>query len=69
VRNEWDPVQKRLFNDQSEFENSVVEIINNGDRAAAIQKMTDYTLKWGNYVFKKAWELGDRLWNKYDERF
>jgi dipeptidase len=31
--------------------------------------LTNYVMEKGNYVVQKAWELGDYLWTKYDEKF
>ena len=28
-----------------------------------------YTIEKGETVVKKAWDLGDFLWTKYDEKF
>src|SRR6056297_40922 len=66
VRNCWDPVQKKLFADQLEFEKEALMIKNKRRRR---EFLTDYTLRQGGSVVKKAWELGDMLWTKYDEKF
>ena len=31
--------------------------------------LTEYSIEWGDKVFNQAWELGDFLWTKYDEKF
>jgi hypothetical protein len=31
--------------------------------------LTGYTLEWGEKVVQRAWDLGDELWTKYDEKF
>ena len=31
--------------------------------------LTGYTMDWGEKAVSKAWELGDMLWTKYDEKF
>jgi len=31
--------------------------------------LTNYSINWGNKVVEKAWEIGDYLWTKYDEKF
>jgi len=62
----WNPMQTKLFNEQADFEKKALLI---KDKANLKQFLTDYTLKHGNTVVKKAWELGDFLWTKYDEKF
>ncbi|MDZ7860065.1 MAG: C69 family dipeptidase [Candidatus Krumholzibacteriota bacterium] len=66
VRNCWDPVQKKLFADQEEFEKKALMIKNKRRRR---EFLTDYTLRQGKRVVEKAWNLGDLLWTKYDEKF
>ncbi len=66
VRDVWDPWQNQLFEQQKEIENKALEIKNKKKRIAFL---TRYTMEWGNKVVEKAWELGDFLWTKYDEKF
>ena len=66
VRNCWDPVQKELFDNQNAFEQKAVKIKNKKKRCALL---TNYTVNQGTRVVKKAWDLGDFLWTKYDEKF
>ena len=40
-----------------------------GKQKKAIEYLTNYTIDWGEKVVKKAWELGDLLWTRYDEKF
>ena len=62
----WNPWQAKLFDAQAEFEKKAGDIKNKKE----LKKfLTDYTMKQGNAVVEKAWELGDFLWTKYDEKF
>ena len=64
----WVPWQKELFDNQRAFEKQALEIIEK-DPQKARALITDYGVEWGNKVVDKAWELGDLLWTKYDEKF
>ena len=64
----WHPWQEELFNNQPEFEKKAVQLYKeNPEKARAL--LTEYGIKWGNKVVEKAWDLGDFLWTKYDEKF
>jgi dipeptidase len=69
VDNVWNPMQKELFEKQKEIEDEAVNLYNEKKPEKTITFLTNYTLKWGDKVVKKAWELGDLLWTKYDELF
>jgi dipeptidase len=58
------PMQKELFENQKNTEQQALEITNLKKRK---QYLTDYTLKWGNFVVDEAWKFGDAFWTKYDE--
>lgn len=62
----WGPMQNVLFDKQKDFEKNVANIKSKTKRR---EKLTDYTVKQGGKVVKKAIELGDMLWTKYDEKF
>ena len=64
----WDPWQKKLFEQQSEIDQKAQELYDQ-DPEKAREFLTNYTNKWGNKVVEKAWNLGDKLWTKYDEQF
>ena len=66
VWNEW---QKELFNKQKEVEEEALALYNQKKPERTIEFLTEYTTEWGEKVVKKAWELGDFLWTKYDELF
>ncbi len=62
----WKPMQTKLFEKQADFEKQAINIKNITKRK---QFLTNYTIKQGKNVVKKAWKLGDFLWTKYDEKF
>ena len=65
----WDPWQEELFSYQQQIENEVLELIKEGKEKEAVDLLTIYTYMWGDKVVKKAWDLGDHLWTRYDELF
>jgi dipeptidase len=65
----WIPWQRELLQNQLEIEKKAMEMYNANHKSETIEFLTKYTLKWGEKVVKKAWELGDFLWTKYDEKF
>ena len=62
----WIPLQKELFDYQSDIEKQALTIKQGPKR---IEFLTGYTMQWGNKVVDEAWKLGDFLWTKYDEKF
>jgi len=66
VRDVWDPMQKELFENQEEFEKKARKISNMKKRR---EFLTEYTHRQGTRAVEKAWELGDLLWTRYDEKF
>jgi len=69
VNSVWDPWQKELFSAQKEFEERAMEMYQSGNNSELVDMLTGYTVNWGNKVVNKAWELGDMLWTRYDEKF
>ncbi|MCF8296508.1 MAG: C69 family dipeptidase [Saprospiraceae bacterium] len=65
----WNPWQKELFANQKEIDEKIVQLLKENKKEDVVNFLTDYTAKWGNKVVNKAWELGDFLWTKYDEKF
>jgi dipeptidase len=65
----WNPWQKELFANQDDIERRALEMYNPKKPQAAIEFLTGYTNEWGYKVVNRAWELGDFLWTKYDEKF
>ncbi len=68
VVNTWRPWQKELFSNQKAVERKALELLKK-DVAEAKRHLTGYGVYWGEKVVKKAWELGDLIWTKYDEKF
>ena len=68
VTSVWVPMQDELFQNQKSFEAKTLEIYKDNSQEA-IKKLTGYSIYWGTKVVKSAWELGDFLWTKYDEKF
>lgn len=65
----WNPMQKELFENQKTFEEEALKLYNEKKPKKTIEYVTKYTNEWGNKVVDEAWELGDFLWTKYDEKF
>ena len=65
----WDPWQQELFESQSGTEKKALDLYNAGKKAETVNYLTNYTNKWGTKVVNKAWDLGDMIWTKYDEKF
>ncbi|NOQ26223.1 MAG: peptidase C69 [Bacteroidales bacterium] len=65
----WNPMQKELFENQKTFEEEALKLYNQKKPQKTINYVTKYTNDWGNKVVDKAWNLGDFLWTKYDEKF
>lgn len=65
----WVPWQKGLFNNQNLVDKKALELYDPANPEQTIKYLTSYTYEWGDKVVKKAWELGDFLWTKYDEKF
>lgn len=66
VENTFKPMQEELFEKQNKFEKEALQINSINKRK---EKLTNYSVLWGNKVVEKAWELGDSFWTKYDEKF
>jgi len=64
----WGPKQTELFNNQAVIEQKAYELFQKNPEKAQ-KLLTDYSIKCGEQVVKKCWELGDFLWTKYDEKF
>jgi dipeptidase len=68
VRAVWDPLQREMFEQQKSIEKKAQKIFKK-DPEQVRKYLTEYSIKWGEKVVQKAWELGDFLWTKYDEKF
>jgi len=69
VNEVWDPWQEELFSNQAAFEEKALELYKRGKKEELNNYLTTYTIDWGEKVVEKAWELGDLLWTRYDEKF
>ena len=69
VNEVWDPLQEELFAGQKAFEEKALELQKSGKKEELNSYLSSYTMEWGEKVVKKAWELGDLLWTRYDEKF
>jgi dipeptidase len=69
VNEVWDPWQEELFTHQAAFEEKALELYNAGKKEECRSYLDAYTKQWGEKVVKKAWDLGDLLWTRYDEKF
>lgn len=65
----WLPLQDELFKHQSTLEAEALKLYDPKKTAKTRDFLTTYTNQWGLKVVAKAWELGDFLWTKYDEKF
>lgn len=64
----WKPLQTKLLESQRNVENEALKMFKKNPKTA-IEYLTKYSMQWGQKVVKRAWKLGDELWNKYDEKF
>ena len=65
----WGPWQKYLFTNQKVLEAEALKLADPKKPEKLRAFLTNYTNEWGTKVVNKAWELGDFLWTKYDEKF
>lgn len=66
VRKVWDPMQEKMFEAQKAIEEKALKL---EDKEARAEMLNKFSNKWGEKAVKRAWELGDELWTKYDEKF
>ena len=69
VNGVWDNWQEELFDGQAAIEEQALKLYKRGKREELINYLTGHTMEWGDRVVEKAWELGDMLWTRYDEKF
>ncbi len=69
VNGVWDSWQEELFDGQAAFEDKALELYKRGKKEELVNYLTDHTMDWGDKVVEKAWEMGDMLWTRYDEKF
>ncbi len=66
VEKVFKPLQKQIIKEQKEVVKKALATKSLKKRKSIL---TQETIKWGDYVVKKAWEMGDAFWTKYDEKF
>jgi dipeptidase len=64
----WKPLQAELIKNQPAVENEAQNLLKKNPQKAR-QYLTDYSIQWGDKVVERAWQLGDELWTKYDEKW
>ena len=69
VNEVWDRWQEELFRGQIAFEAKALELYEKGENEKLTEYLTGFTMEWGEKVVDKAWEMGDMLWTRYDEKF
>lgn len=62
----WKPLQNQFFTQQPKIEKQAFELLQNGKRNEAIQLLTQYSNRCGNFAVDKAWETGDFIWTTFD---
>ncbi|MFO7862360.1 MAG: C69 family dipeptidase [Salinivirgaceae bacterium] len=62
----WEPMQKEFIEELKTTDEKAKAIKNQEKRR---DFLTNYVIEKGEKVVDKAWELGDYLWTKYDEKF
>lgn len=62
----WKPLQNQFFTQQPKIEKQALELLQNGKRNEAIQLLTQYSNRCGNFAVDKAWETGDFIWTTFD---
>lgn len=69
VNKVWDQWQEELFVGQEAFEKQALDLYKKGKKEELNILLTQHTMAWGEKVVDKAWEMGDMLWTRYDEKF
>ncbi|MEJ2594504.1 MAG: C69 family dipeptidase [bacterium] len=64
----WFPMQSEFIDELPKTDKQALQLYKD-DPGKAIQFLTRYSDEKGKMVMKKAIELGDFLWTKYDEKF
>jgi dipeptidase len=61
-------LQQQIFDNQKEVEETATKLLTKSEKKARLY-LTRYLKKAATAVVNSYWSLGDRLWNKYDERW
>ncbi len=64
----WQPMQQQLFDNQKAVEQTALEK-HKTDPGDAVDFLTRYSMDRADTAIQSAWQLGDFLWTKYDEKF
>ena len=64
----WNPMQRKLINQQKEVDEQALELYHQNKKNAT-EFLNEYSNEQGEKVMKEAIKLGDFLWTKYDEKF
>ena len=59
------PLQKSYFEEQVKVDEQFMSL----SKKKRTEFLTNRTIQLGNEVVEKAWEIGDGIWTKYDEKF
>ena len=62
----WSPFQTELIENQKKIEQQALDMYNPKKPSKTIDFLTKYTNEQADKAVKKAWDLGDYLWTKYD---
>jgi len=65
VDNVFVPLQKKYFEEQAKIDDEYLSLSKKKRKSF----LTNRSIQLGNEVVEKAWEIGDGLWTKYDEKF
>jgi dipeptidase len=64
----WKPMQTQLFAEHEQIVEQARKLYREDPRQAS-DYLTEYSIRWGDTVVGRCWQLGDALWTKYDEKF
>jgi dipeptidase len=64
----WQEIEKKAFENQSEFEKKIVELYKT-DPVRAKRQLTEYSHKIADNAVDRYWKLNDELWTKYTYKF
>jgi dipeptidase len=68
VEQVWKEIEKKAFNDQSDFETKMLSIYKK-DPARTKRLLTEYSQKIANDAVSRYWQLQEELWTKYTYKF
>lgn len=59
------PLQRKYFAEQAKIDEQYLQL----NKKKQKEFLTNRSKQLGNEVVEKAWEIGDHIWTKYDEKF